>query len=541
MEPREYLRLLRRRWWVVVVVALVGVVAGFVTTPAKGQRVESSGTAYQATTTFIVDPGQEVLPLSVERAAFFATTGIVPQRVVERIGFDGAGAELASEVTATGDPALGTLQISTTQDEPEKAVEIARGFGEELVEFLNEQGQELFDQQLSSRVQRIEVLESDLAELEAVVGDDPEDALDEERRRALIREIGLAEQTLSELSAAGPEDSGLILLEEPAAIPISTGGGFSPPEDRRSRILLFGAIALGLGVGLALVVERFDTRVRSKERAEEAYGLRILDQIGLIPRQLRGESHLLAITHPHSAMVEDYRLLRATLSFALGSRGPVGGQVIAVTSALPAEGKSTTVANLAAAYAEHGDSVLVVNADFRRSTANELLDVPNGMGLSDLLGEENVGRFQFEALLRLSPIPGIRVLTQGRRDDHPATLLRNIGHVVTQARKHADVVLIDTAPVLAAYDVAEIIPFVDLLVVLSRSGKVDVEAAARAGEVIRRAGPKQEGLVFIGAKNRALRNYGSYYDTDWLGGSKPVHRPIADPPQERDPVRVGPD
>ena len=533
MQPQEYLKIFRRWWWVVALTVFLAVVIGFVTAPSGGRGVASSGTAYQATLTFIVDPGRDVDPVNIERTAFFATTGVVPERAAEKVGFEGAGAQLAAEVVATGDSTIGTLQIQTTQPEPDEAVELAQAFGDSLVEFLDEQGRERFDQDIRAEAQRIEDLESDLAAVEADLaarGPDDESTetkVLEQRRNTIITEIGIAQQRLSQISDQGPTRSGLILLEEPVAIPISTGGGFSPPASRTSRVPLFGLFGLALGAGLTLVVSRFDTRVRTREDIVHAYDLPVLDEVGIIPKGLQGDTQLLSIEHPDSPMAEEYRALRASLAFALAQPATGRGVVIAVTSATPGEGKSTTVANLAVAFAEHGDRVVVINADFRRSTMNRLLSVRVGTGLSDVLASADTEHpRRLVEVLRAGPARGIHVVTQGDVAQRPASLLRAFPDVIEQARQLADVVLIDTAPVLAAYEVAEMIPSVDLVTVLCRVGKVGAGAAARAGEVIRRAGPKQAGVVLVGAGTTisTYGAYGEYGDYDGLGGTHEARR-----------------
>ena len=519
MEPQDYLKILRRWWWLVAVAVVIAVLIGFVTAPTGDDRVVSSGTRYQATITFIVDPSREVVPLDIERAAFFTTTGVVPERAAERVGYEGAGAQLAAEITATGDPALGTLQIATTQAEPDEAVEVAQAFGDSLVEFLDDQGRQVFERELRAEVERTEILERDLAAVEAEIIPDlaeDEQSTDQlvlrQRRQTIISELGIVEQRLSQLTEEGPASSGLIVLEEPSPIPVSTGGGFTPPASRASRVPLFGVFGLVLGVVLALVVSRFDTRLRTRDEIVEAYDLPVIDEVGIIPRSLRSDTQLLSIEHPDAPMAEEFRALRATLAFAIARPSNGLGSVIAVTSATPGEGKSTTVANLAVAFAEHGDRVIVINGDFRRSTANRLLSVRVGAGLSDVLAhiDGNPPR-RLRDVLRSSPVPGVQVVGQGDVARRPASLLRGFPAVLEQARSLADVVLVDTAPILAAYEVAEMIPSVDLVAVLCRVGKVRSGAAVRAGEVVRRAQPKQAGVVLIGA-GTTISSYGAYGD-----------------------------
>jgi capsular exopolysaccharide synthesis family protein len=547
VEPLDYLRILRRRWAVVLAVVVFGLVTGFVTSSSgsDGPEAAPAGTTYQATTTLIVDPGAQLdqsrsgATLSIERAAFFTTVGVVPERVKERLGYEGEGAQLAALITAAADSSLGTLRISTTQSDPDRAVELADAFATELLAYIDEQGQATYDRQVRAEIDRIEGLESEIAELDPQVEANPDDDVLAERRSALVRELGVAEQRLSGLTSVGPARSGFIVLEEPAPIAM-TESGFQTPETREARVPLFGAIALVLGMGLALLVERLDTRARGREEIEEAYGFEVIGDLPEFPRRDRGPTDtIVSMTHPRSSMAEAYRSLRTSLSYVLSTtegdervngspRRPIStSEVILVTSAEPSEGKTTTVANLAAAFAEHGRSVLVLDCDFRRPRIHQLLNVERGVeGMSDILVEGAEPR-TIRRLASSTAIPGVRLLSSGATGDHPSRFLATIGPIIDEAREMADVVLIDSSPILAVNDVAEIVPNVDLVSVVVRVGKVPSEDAARSGEFLRRLRPSRVGLVLIGGDTKMARSRDYYVYGEHHGLAERLRRLIA--------------
>ncbi len=510
-------------------IVLVGIVAGFVTgsSGASSPSEIPAGTSYRASTTLIVDPTLTVPPIGIQRAAFFTTVGVVPERVRAAVEFEGEAAVLAATVTTVAEPELGTLQISTTQSDPDRAVLYAQTFADQLLIYLDEQGQAVFDTQLSAEVARLEQLEAEIDQFDRQVTSDPDDLVLEERRRAAIRELGLAEQRLSQLTASGPSGSGLVVLEDPVAVPISTGGrAFTPPASRASRIPLFAGIALGLGAALALLLERLDTRIRTRPEAEEAFGLPVIGEVLLLDRRLRRTRAIVSLLRPRSPEAESYRSLRTAITYVLledasdqsGSSASVRrtllsgqdqGRVVLVTSAEPGEGKTTTVANLAAAFAERGESVLVLDCDFRCSRVGLLLGQDRQRGLSDLLVEGAPPHHVSRAVVPTS-IPGVQLLPNGTADGHPPTFLATVGALVEQVRRLADVVLVDTSPILAANDVAELIPTADVVVVLVRNGRVGRDAAVHSGEVIRRLAPARAGLVMIGAAEPSVGGYGGY-------------------------------
>jgi Mrp family chromosome partitioning ATPase len=178
-----------------------------------------------------------------------------------------------------------------------------------------------------------------------------------------------------------------------------------------------------------------------------------------------------------------------------GARRPA--VVLMVTSPGPSEGKTTTVSNLATVLAEDGSSILVVNCDFRRPR------------LHSYLGGGGEPRKVFD-----TAVPGVKLVT-GVIDEPervaPAEVIGAQRRLIETAKSHFDYILLDTAPILTTNDASELLPVVDMVVMITRSGKTTKEAADRAAELLERFRAPVVGGVLVAAANAPTRQYYYYY------------------------------
>ncbi len=193
----------------------------------------------------------------------------------------------------------------------------------------------------------------------------------------------------------------------------------------------------------------------------------MLAEVPPLTRAQRNDTEILSYTHPMSRTAEAYRSLRSSIVFLRQTAQAVTesqpgadgeshmSQVILVTSAGPSEGKTTTVANLAAVFAEAEYSVLVINCDFRRPRLHRYLggsDEPRKVVQSD--------------------VPGVRMVNNVLSSTHPnpAEVTAAQRRVIEAARGIFDIILLDTAPLLSTNDASELIRVADLVVLVARAG-----------------------------------------------------------------------
>ncbi len=218
-----------------------------------------------------------------------------------------------------------------------------------------------------------------------------------------------------------------------------------PIRPKRAQNIIFaGLLGLFMGLGLALLQELFDDRINSPEEAERIVRL---PSLGYIPMIEEEGLRLIRDISTFSPLMESFRTLRTNINFAA-----VGHPIksLLVTSSVPAEGKSTTCANLAMAMALDGKRVIIVDADLRRPTQHALFKTPSSPGLTDIL----VGTHTIEEVIQNTQVEGVKLIPAGSPPPNPAELLGSeaMAAFLATVEASADIVLFDSPPSLAVAD-----------------------------------------------------------------------------------------
>lgn len=539
MDPVHYLKILRRRWVVVVLAPLLAIAAGWVTAPRGGAGRIDPQLTYSATHTLLqeatADSGNaNGGAISLGRVQLFATTGEIPRRVVERLGLDTDPAVLASQVTVSGDAEVGTVTVTVQNRDGDRAAAVANTFAEEIVAYFNERLELRRQQELERTLELIQQHEQRARELTEELQGLPEESADAQflvaERSSVLQQHQYASDRYQELLAQGSATMGYVTLQKATPVPVYEGG-FHVPQSQGSRATLAGLLGLLLGVGLSLVLDRIDTRIRSRHDAERSFGLPVVAEIPHLTGRMRAQGPIVTVADPASPAAEAFRILRLSLQLmprwilpqatpAVGEDGIAelrstaragqknGGpaKVVLVTSAGPAEGKTTTVANLAASFAEGGRSVLVVDCDFRGGDLNEYYGVPGDRGVQDFLEAEADGtRPSLDGYIQDTGLSGVRVMPCGSsRAGKPVELVAAGRRLLRTAASAADVVIVDAGPILAVNDPAALIPGVDAVVVVCRNGRTTADAAERTSELLGRVKASVLGVVFVGVPGDPL-------------------------------------
>jgi capsular exopolysaccharide synthesis family protein len=301
--------------------------------------------------------------------------------------------------------------------------------------------------------------------------------------------------------------------------------------------LLAGLVAgLLLGLAAAFVRDVLDNRVRDADVAAEITALPV---VGVIPARTRRTAATVVVeTDPQSPHAETFRHLRTNLQFlGVPSRAPGGSrtdvQVVTVTSSLAAEGKSTVAANLAAALAETGVRVLLVDADLRRPALAALLGAEGSVGLTDVL----IGRADAADVVQEWGSHGLRFLASGPVPPNPSELLASpaMSALLGQLRQEYEYVVLDTAPLLPVADATILSRLVDGTLVLANVTRVRRTHLADSLRSLEQVGGRVLGLVL----NQVLRNDETYsYERreDGVTAPEPAMRAVATPSDVRPPT-----
>lgn len=229
---------------------------------------------------------------------------------------------------------------------------------------------------------------------------------------------------------------------------------------------LFSMASLATGLLLVFFIEQTDRGFRTQRATEDALRRRSLGCLPLVRRRRRGDTIDLLdlpLDRPTSHFAESLRALLAELALP---RKDAGGRVVLVTSAAPNEGKSTTTLAFARLAAAEGLKVLTIDADLRCPRLAELLGIDAEAGLVEILKGER----EAEEVLKSDPRTGLCVVPGSARVSQPTRLLapEAMGVLLDEARRHFDLVLVDSPPVLAVTDARLIAPLCDDLLFLIR-------------------------------------------------------------------------
>lgn len=304
--------------------------------------------------------------------------------------------------------------------------------------------------------------------------------------------------------------------------------------------LTLGLGALGgalLGLGLVVLRERLDRRIRGSEDAEALLGLTCLGtipeaakvpgptRVSLAPtRRARSATssaegsespELWVHKFPTSAFAEAIRALRTNLLFSSPDR-PY--RTILVTSASPTDGKTTVATSLAISLARTGKSVLLIDADLRKPRLSRVFSLgQESQGVTSVVLEPEF----FASAIRRTDIENLAVLPTGTLPPNPAELLHSVAfeRLLTVASENFERVVIDSPPLVAVTDAAILSRFVDTTLLVTRSGSTRKDHAKKAARALRDVGSKVAGMVLNGVSTSA----GAYGYYEYYGGSGDEH------------------
>lgn len=277
---------------------------------------------------------------------------------------------------------------------------------------------------------------------------------------------------------------------------------FQSSPDKRRNAVLGGIFGMAVSILAVIVAVMLDTRVRS---ADALKGMTDRPLLGTV-EQLRAshDGRPITVRSPNGSASERFRQIRVGLRFAAASHEM---KVIALTSAIPSEGKTLTSLNLAVIMAEGKDRVLLIDADLRRPSVADTIGFEGAVGLTTVL----VGDATFQDAVQHFGTSTLDILTAGAIPPNPAELLGSapMRQLIEQVKQHYDVVILDTAPVLAVSDVAVMAQFVNSIVWVVNSRKLRHAQLDLASDALDATGANVAGIILNRVKT--LRIHDVYY------------------------------
>jgi non-specific protein-tyrosine kinase len=512
-QPRiaDYVRPLASRWWLILVAVIVAT-GGVYAFYARKPNVYST-----ATLVYYHDPGDPVTgipsPASTDRSVANQATLLYSRNtavaVANKIHYGGTPESLLQHVSITSKPGQDFVQISVQAGDPRQAATIANTFAQQLVSSLNGA--------VTLRIANA------LKTSQAQYAQRPRGSA------ADVQSANLSDQ-INRLQLALKVPSTVASQVEPASAP-STPSAPKPARNALFALILslVGAIAVAYGL------ERFDRRLKNPDEMENAYARPLLAVLPHTPEPapMRDGGPALG-----SDFREPFRVLRTNVELASVDAPP---RTIVVSSAMPGEGKSTVVRNLALAFRESGKRVAVVDLDLRHPALAPLFGVPPGPGITDVLRHETeldeatlrigVALPAFDELLRTdaSNAAGgsarngtngrngvvtldseVMLVLSGARPANPPSVLASerLTEVLDELRERNDVVLIDSAPVLAVTDTVPLLRYADAALFVGRLDVTTRDTAKRLMEFLARV--PDVNLLGIVANDLSRHEAGSY-------------------------------
>jgi polysaccharide biosynthesis transport protein len=337
-----------------------------------------------------------------------------------------------------------------------------------------------------------------------------------ERRGDLYGQLADKEQQLRMLE----------VLQTSNASVVREGEAAEQIQPRPLRNVVLGLmLGLLLGVGLAFLWEALDTRLRRADDISRELHLPLLARLPVPPRKLRSNDRLVMLAEPTGVQAEAFRVLRTNLEFASLDQDV---RTLMVTSGVEGEGKSTTAANLAVALARAGKRVTLVDLDLRRPFLHRFFDLEGRPGLTNVaLGRATLA----EALTPVAFADGERPADGGAQNGHgpstgvlfvlgtgplppdPGEFIGSaaVARILKSLGDGADVVVIDSPPLLRVGDGLSLSKRVDAVVIVARLGVVRRDLAREVRRVLQSVPAQKLGFVITGQGAESGYGYGYGY------------------------------
>jgi capsular exopolysaccharide synthesis family protein len=426
-------------------------------------------------------------------AATILQLGTLEQISAQTAGELSAGSysatEIADKVEAEPAGMSDLIGISATDPDPQTAAQIANEFAEQFIVFRRNANRERI---LESRA----LVQAEIEQLSPQEQGSPAGQALAERER--------------ELGVQAAVETGDAQVVQEATVPDS-------PSSPKTKLNVALGLLLGivLGIGVALLRDQLDRRLKEAEEVEDAFRLPILATIPESP-----EIDALGLgAEPTGEEREAFGMLRANLHYfnlAPSINSQVGQPVntVLVTSPSSQDGKTTVSWNLAAVEARSGKKVLYVEADMRRPSLTAALGLAaeEDTGLSLVLA----GALGPEAAIR--PAQGVDVIGAGPPPPNPAELIDSprMGELLSWAKEKYDRVVIDTPPTTVVADAVPLTAQVDGVVVVVRLRHSSRDGVEQLRDQLAHTEAATIGIVVNGVAPRPDDNY---YRTPTDGGS----------------------
>jgi polysaccharide biosynthesis transport protein len=496
VEPtmRGYLHVLRRgRWWVAAFSLIgLGVSLALSLTATKQYSATAQLLVQSTGNVNLAAGGQSVITAAtVQTELQLATSAQVQSQVRKELGS-------SPGVSSVQVGQTNVIAVTAVSPRPVLAAKIANAYAKAFV-----------DWSTATAISNLAAAENQLSHQIKAIGREIDPWSTSAQASALSNQQAVLKGQLAQLQVAGATASTGLELVTPATVPTS------PSSPKPSQDALLGLVAgLVLGIGAAFLRDSLDDTLADSRALEGVSGVPVLATVPMVP-SWRKKARLVvaAVKDPISQPAEAYRSLRTSLQFA---REDGALRTLLVTSPSAGDGKTATVVNLGAVFAQAGAQVVLVSCDLRRPALSQFFAPGEDVELSSVLtGEQPLER-------AVTPVPGVGGLWMlGTRAvvGNPTELLasQRMRDVVGELSRRFDLVLIDSPPVLPVADAIILSSYVDAVLLVVAAGQTRRAELRRTAGKLAQASAPVVGTVLN--KATAQDEYGYY------GGYQPYVLP----------------
>ena len=475
---------------------------------------------YQASTTMLINQAPSVnsseytaLLISQRLAETYAqmlTTQPILESVVQALDLNVSSQKLKDFITVRSVQDTQLIQVNVQHADPVLAAQIANQVVINFAEYKqNLQASRYADTEanLSAQLDELNQRIHETNQQLQAMGNDPAQELERNKLETTLAQnqqlFASLLQTYESVRLAKAESTSDVVLVEPAVPPNR------PIRPKVIQNTLLAAVVGGmLVVGLIFLIDALDNTIKGPDDVARHLGLPTLGVIAHVKRK-NGDLKPVTITKPRSPISETYRALRTNIQFASVDR-PI--RTLLVTSSNPAEGKTTVATNLSVVLAQGGNNVVLMDVDLRKPQLHLRMGLPNRKGVTSLFVRPST---QMDGSVQSTEVKNLSLITSGTLPPNPAELLGSdrMGQILTQLQNRADIVVLDTPPVLAVTDSAVLGKQVDGVLLVIKVGSTKIAAAQQTVNQLRRLNINILGVVLNDVPTRGARYYYSngYY------------------------------
>jgi len=507
------MRIARRWWWLLLIAPIISASTAYITSDRQVPM-------YSSSVVLRINPpaGQEL-----NQSAYTVSENLgstyrqlitytpVMQRVVDALGLPYDESDLRSKVTASTVNDTQLVKVSVSDSDPEQAALIANTIATEFTTYISEETANQIQLQISGINEQLSTEQTNLANVQTELQslDVPANANDQTTQNR-INDLRIQQlQIQSRIDSLQEQANSIATSVTSSQVQVSVSDPAKPASapyaPRTSFYTLLGAfVGLLIAVGAVALLEYLDNSISGETDFAELTGSTLLTAIPALPKIRPGGAQVYSVAQPMSSAAEAIRLLRANLEFAAAVQ-PL--EKIAITSAGLGEGKSTVTANLGVVMAQAGFKTVIIDADLRRPTQHKIFGVGSEKGLTRLITHPEIP-WQSESM-RVA-VPGLMLIPSGPVPPNPADLLslESFSRLLDAVSEEADVILIDTPPILAVSDALVVAVKTDGVLLLSRSGRTRRDALRAAASSLHQGGIRLVGTIL---NQKSEREQGGYY------------------------------